>query len=188
MGKVSHQVELSVAEVSVAVQATRVAVGVVILVGLFYYLDVNYSVSKLFDLKSEDIVFIGCAGVIFSLFWILMNKFFWKPYLELFDAREKATVGAEAEYRDVEEEASKVLEKYEELVMQARTQAMKKKLSQLGEAKQKAQKILDDAQTQSQNLLNEARKEILKEKESLMQGARHEAESLANILVNRIVM
>lgn len=183
MGQVSHKENLPV-----AVHATRVAIGVAALVGIFYYLDITFAVSKLFDLVTNDIVMIGVCGVSFCVFWILMTKWFFEPYIELFEAREKATVGAEADFQAKEEEANRVMEKYEELVLQARTQAMKKKLAILADSKQKAQKIIEEAQGQAQQMLAEARKQISEEKSSLSNVAKQEAETLASAVVSKILV
>ena len=183
MGKVSHETK-----VSTVAQAIKVAIGVVVLVGIFIYLDAQFAISKTFDLTSDDLKLIGISGLSFCLLWVVLDKFLFSPYFQLFEAREKVTVGAEAELKLINEETEDLKFKYESRLLEVRTLALKDKQAVLADAKLKAQTVIDAAQKEAQTMIEQARAQLTSEKQNLNVKAKEEAEALAADLVNKALM
>lgn len=140
---------------------------------------------KNFDLVPLDVLMIVVCSVAFVVFWQVLSQVLWKPYLQLIDAREKATVGAQEGAHEDRARAEELKRQYEEKVGAARVAAMEKKFSLLENAKREAHTLVEKAEGEAQEHVRAVRWEIGSKMEDFQKRAAQEVEGLSRIIVER---
>lgn len=163
------------------------ALGAVLLAGILYYLDATYGLGKTLDVNRTDIMMIGYCAVGFCFIWILMDKWFLKPYLSLIERREELTSGAEATAKQKEEELQEILEQYEVKLLEARMAAVKKKQESVQSAKAESNRKIEEAKLQAEAKIAEARRAISEKKSRMQMDVQKEAEALAGQMVDKVM-
>ena len=144
------------------------------------------SLLKNFDLVPFDVAMIMVSAVLFVVLWKTLGQFLFAPYLELVEAREAATVGAEDTAKADRERAQVITEQYEEQLMATRVAAMEKKLAALTKAKAEAAGIVEKSEDASQELLRSVRWEMAKKLDELRGQAFGDIDKLADMIVERV--
>lgn len=129
---------------------------------------------------------IAVSAVLFVVLWKTLGKVLFAPYLELVEAREAATVGAEDAAKSDHQRALDVTAQYEEQLMAARVAAMEKKLAALTIARSEASAIVEKAEGDSQELLRSVRWEMAKKLDELRSKAFGDIDALADMIVQRV--
>lgn len=174
-------------KIEVVSEAAKVAVGSLILAGALYFIDLKTGFLANLAVERRDVVMIGLCAVGFALFWIIMDKTFFSPFIKLFEARERLTVGAEAELKEKESLIKDLLEDYEAKKLQALTAALAEKNHALSGVKAEAQRMVDSAKEESQAAIKSARAALEAESERLAGGIQHEGELLAKQVVDKVI-
>lgn len=144
------------------------------------------SILKTFDLTLLDGAMVVLVVPCFIVFWKVMERYVFLPYLHLLEAREAATTGAQAEAQQESERARSFLDEYEEKLTETRIEAMKSKLSLLQSAKSEASKIIDQAEGEARKHVQNARHEAAQHIAQLKSAATREAEMLSQLIADKI--
>lgn len=144
------------------------------------------SFLKNFDLVPFDVVMICACALLFVVFWQVLSRVLWQPYLALVEARERATVGAQTGASDARARASELRQQFDEKIGNARIAAMEKKLSVLESAKKEAHLIVEKAEGDAQEHVRSVRWEIGSKMEDFQRRAASEVDGLAKIIVERV--
>jgi F0F1-type ATP synthase membrane subunit b/b' len=140
---------------------------------------------KNLDLVPLDLAMILLWAVLFVVFWKLLEKFLFAPYLALGAARSAATVELEAQAQKNSEEAAILLKDYEAKIAEERVLAIKQQISSLNEAKGSAASIIAEAEKNSEHYLKQVRKEINGQLSVLRESAFQDVDSLARMIVEK---
>lgn len=136
-------------------------------------------VFKKFDLVPQDLQVILIMAVVFAFYWKLLGSVVIKRYLNLFEAREKHTVGATEGAQENHAAAARLLEEYERQLVLERTAVLKSLEPQIIAAKAEAAKIIESAEAEARALLESNKNTIAEEKKILLSSLESESESLA---------
>lgn len=174
-------------KIEVVSEALSVALGASALAALLYFIDTRTGFLKTLDITQADVVMIGCAAVGFCLLWVLMDKWFFTPYVKLFEKREKLTVGAEEDFKHKEIEIAEMLEQYEVKTIQARGIAAREKAEIINKAKVEANAKIEAAKKVAQDATAIAKQNLAARRAELQNDARKEAESLAQQMIGKVL-
>lgn len=141
---------------------------------------------KTFDLEPIDVPMIVASALLFIVLWRALSKYFFTPYLNLIEAREKATTGAEKVSRETDEESTKLLAEYDSKLLDVRVAAMKIKLAKLAQAKEEAAKILDKAKFDSEELIKNSRRKIEDVRVEKRQRVFSDLDSMVDLILDKI--
>ena len=139
-----------------------------------------------FDLNRTDGIMILVFIPVFYIFWKSLERAVFKPYFDLFEARENATIGAQKNAQEQFERAESITQEYEKQITAQRVESVKEKLEQVQKAKLEASKIVEEATEKAQNSLLSARKETATRLASLKSSAQAEANNLAQLIVEKV--
>jgi F-type H+-transporting ATPase subunit b len=174
-------------QIKVVPEAVKVLIGACILGGILFFFDFKMALLKTLDINQTDVKMILGTAAGFCVLWAILHHWFFTPLLKLYEKREKLTVGAEDNLKEKENEISEVLEKYEILTLEARSQALKEKNEILNRAKAEANSEIEKAKLRVQESVGKAKKDISERKIQLQNDAQKEAESLASEMVNKVL-
>ena len=141
---------------------------------------------KTFDISPNEFNYLLIAIPTFCVFWFLMDKMVFRPFLKLVETREERTSGAETTAADTLKEAEQVAAVYEQEVLDARIAAMKEKLAEINKTKEEASKTLAEASSKAKSELESARKEIASKQEQLQEALTANVDALAREIVDKI--
>jgi len=144
------------------------------------------TILRNFDLVPFDLAMIAVGAVLFVGLWQVLKVALFQPYLSLIEAREAATVGAEARARANDEKAANLLKDYEDKLMEERVAALKVKTEALIKAKAEAVRIIKHAEGEAQLHLEKVRQEIVKELATLEQSRAVQAEALGVMMADKV--
>jgi F-type H+-transporting ATPase subunit b len=125
--------------------------------------------------------------VSFLIFWFLVNKLLFKPYIGLLEKREESTEGARAEAVEITEEADRLKLEYDRAIAEATLEAQAIKDTICYEAAREREQILNQASEEALRHLQLARSTIQREFERELQQAAHEAETLGRAMAEKIL-
>ncbi len=143
-------------------------------------------ILKLFDLAPRDVPMIALCTILFVALLKLLDKHLFSPYLALVEAREEKTAGAEVRASEIHALAQAKSAEYNTRILNARIEAMKRKLDILSNAKIEAAKILERAEGEGQEILRNARWEIKEKISSLKANAFKDADSMVDTIVRKL--
>ncbi len=125
--------------------------------------------------------------VIFVILLLLLKKIAWKPLLSALHSREQGIKDSLEQAEKLNEDAKALIEQNKKNLADANTQAMKT----ISEAKEIAGKMRDEilgkTQEDSRKLIEQAKVEIIQEKESAMADLRNEVSDLAIKAAEKII-
>ncbi|SRR5713226_1057117 len=125
--------------------------------------------------------------VSFLLFWFLLDKILFKPFLGLLDERERRSGGVKAETASLEAEAERLRVEYESGIAKAREEGDAVKETILAEARQARERLLIQAREEAGRILQKARDEIQSELQRGQGQVVREAEAIAQQMTERIL-
>ena len=143
-------------------------------------------ILKTFDLAPLDVPMIVIGGLAFVVFYLLMRRSVFGPFLALVEAREAATEGATASASaDLKKAAGLELE-FEEKILEARVAALNEKSKKLETARKEASAILSAAEAKAQSILKDEREKLQTNIEALRAETMGRAEDLVTVIVSKL--
>ncbi len=128
--------------------------------------------------------------VLLALFVALIypvNKLIFGPIFSVLDEREERIDGARSRAGEVSSEAEAVLERYEQTVARARSDAADERKGRLDEAREAEKNATAQARTEAEEQIERARGEIASSLETARSELRPRAEDLARDAAERIL-
>lgn len=125
--------------------------------------------------------------VAFLVFWFLLTKLLFKPFIGLLEERERRTEGAKAEAAALKEEGERLSKEYEQAIAKAKDEGRAAKEGILQEARQARERLLGQAREEAARMVQAAREEIRKELERGRELAAREAEAIARQMAEKIL-
>ena len=144
------------------------------------------SAKQLLDLNPEDIFMIPVGGAVFVAFWLIMEKALFSPITKVVEERESLTQGAEVSAAEAKQQTAQLEAEYEEKLTGARVEGMQIKAKVLGEAREKAQAVVDAASDASLKEIANARQVIASEGEALKKQLLSDSDDLVNAVVEKV--
>jgi len=126
-----------------------------------------------------------CAVLFFVLYRLLEAKLF-HPFIGLVEARESATIGAEAIAEINSAEAIELVSRYELELTKARARLMEERMRLIGEAKRDASAIIEAADGKAQEEVRNVRWDLLNRREEMRRETLKQAQELADELVAKL--
>ncbi|HEV8344448.1 MAG TPA: ATP synthase F0 subunit B [Candidatus Binatia bacterium] len=123
----------------------------------------------------------------FLLFWFLMDRIIFKPFLGLLDERERRTEGAKAETAALIEEAERLRAEYESGMAKAQEEAEAVKEAILVDARRSREQLLTQAREEAGKMIERSRSEIRIELQKARELVRREAEAIARQMTEKIL-
>ena len=125
--------------------------------------------------------------VLFLVFWAILSRILFRPYMAVLEERERNTSGARHETGDLEREGERLRAQYEEKIAQAEAtgNAIKEAIQQ--EARQQREKILSQAREEATIVLQNVRRDVQTQLEIERQRAAAEITGLARDMVSKIL-
>jgi len=125
--------------------------------------------------------------VAFLVFWFLLTRLLFKPFIGLLEERERRTEGAKAEAAALKEEGERLSKGYEQAIAKAKDDGRAAKETILQEARQARERLLGQAREEAARMVQAAREEIRKELERGRDLAAREAEAIARQMAEKIL-
>ena len=125
--------------------------------------------------------------VAFLVFWFLLTKLLFKPFIGLLEERERRTEGAKAEAAALKEEGERLSKEHEQAIAKAKDEGRAAKEGILQEARQARERLLGQAREEAARMVQAAREEIRKELERGRELAAREAEAIARQMAEKIL-
>ncbi|MEO2065366.1 F-type H+-transporting ATPase subunit b [Thermovibrio guaymasensis] len=130
---------------------------------------------------------LAVQAVNFLVFMVLINKFLFKPLLELMEEREREVGAVYSEVEALKEKANSLFSQVEELLARAKEEAKAKIDEAVREAREEREKILSEAQEEALKKVEKAKEEIWKSFEEEKAKLEKEAERIAEEIVKKIL-
>jgi F-type H+-transporting ATPase subunit b len=123
----------------------------------------------------------------FLLFWFLMDRIIFKPFLGLLDERERRTEGAKAETAALIEDAERLRAEYESGTAKAQEEAEAVKEAILVDARRSREQLLAQAREEAGKMMERSRGEIRIELQKARELVLREAEAIARQMTEKIL-
>lgn len=125
--------------------------------------------------------------VAFLVFWFLLTKLLFRPFVGLLEERERRTEGVKAEAVALKEERERLLKEYEHAIAKAREEGRAAKEKIVQEGRQARERLLGQAREDASRTLEAVREEIQKELQRGWELALREAETIAQQMAEKII-
>lgn len=125
------------------------------------------------------------SGFTFLGIWAFLGNKLFRPYLEVVEQRETATVGAEARAVELRRETQRIQAEIEEQLRQARVEGIKRRDAQVDEAKKNAAAVLERVSSQAGERLKSAHAEIAELRRAAEREVESESQKLAALVCER---
>lgn len=125
--------------------------------------------------------------VLFLVLWLILNKVLFQPYLNLLAERERKTAGAQHDSSDLEHEAQRLKNEYDEKIAQAQSAGYAAKDVIVQEGRQQREKILSQARADASGTLERVRSDIASTLEQERRRAVAEVSNLAGAMVAKVL-
>lgn len=126
-------------------------------------------------------------AVNFLVFLILINKFLFKPLLELLEEREKEIGGIHSEAEALRLKAQEMLKEVDELLAKAKEDAKKLVESAVSEARKEKERIIAQANEEALARIESAKQEIWESFSKEKVKLEKEAEKIADEIIKKIL-
>jgi F-type H+-transporting ATPase subunit b len=123
----------------------------------------------------------------FLLFWFLMDRIIFRPFLRLLDERERRTEGAKAETAALIEDAERLRAEYESGMAKAQEEAAAVKEAILVDARRSREQLLTQAREEAGKMMERSRGEIRIELQKAREVVLREAEAIARQMTEKIL-
>ena len=121
-------------------------------------------------------------GVLF-----IMDKFYFRPFMNLFEARHKKTVEDKAVAEKLSADAAQKLEAYKKQLGDARAEARKEYEAMLSEAHAKEHELLEKARSEVKGIYQDANQQATAQKEKLRQELKGEVDNFAKQVAEKLL-
>lgn len=126
-------------------------------------------------------------AVAFLVFWFLLTKLLFKPFVGLLEERERRTEGVKAEAAALREEGERLLKEYEYAIAKARDEGRAAKEKIVQEGRQARERLLGQAREDASRTLEAVRAETEKELKKGREIAAGEAQAIAQQMAEKII-
>ncbi len=126
-------------------------------------------------------------AVAFLVFWFLLTRLLFKPFVGLLEERERRTEGVKAEAAALREEGERLLKEYEYAIAKARDEGRAAKEKIVQEGRQARERLLTQAREEAARMLEAVREEIEKELQKGQEIAAREAQAIAQQMAEKII-
>lgn len=126
-------------------------------------------------------------AVAFLVFWFLLTRLLFKPFVGLVAERERRTVGVKAEAAALKEEWERLCKEYESAIAKARDEGQAIKEAIVQEARQTRERLLTQVREEAARSLEAVRQEVQKELQRGRELAAQEAEAIARQMTEKIL-
>lgn len=126
-------------------------------------------------------------AVAFLVFWFLLTKLLFKPFVGLLEERERKTEGVKAEAAALREEGERLLKEYEYAIAKAGDEGRAAKEKIVQEGRQARERLLGQAREDASRTLEAVRAEIEKELQKGREIAAGEAQAIAQQMAEKII-
>ncbi|BBB32522.1 F-type H+-transporting ATPase subunit b [Thermotomaculum hydrothermale] len=133
---------------------------------------------------NESIIVIA---VIFILLYLILKKFYIKPYLFILEERENRIVGAENRFKEVEDYYREKIKQYEDEIKKARVNANALREKLVNEAKKEREKIVNTAKMQAHEVIEKSARELDSALKKELKEAENYVEVIAKMIVEKII-
>ncbi|MBC7692988.1 MAG: ATP synthase F0 subunit B [Methylotenera sp.] len=124
---------------------------------------------------------------IFAVLFLVLSNLYFKPFLKLFEARNKRTVQDRAAAEKLVSQAHSKIEEYKTQLSQARADARKDFDAVLLETKKEEAEILSHARNEAKKITQDAVDSISRQTEQLKKQLEVEVESLAKTISDTLL-
>ena len=125
--------------------------------------------------------------VLFLVFWAILSRVLFRPYLAVLEERERNTSGARHETGDLEHEGERLRAQYEEKIAHAEATGNALKEAILQEGRAQCEKILGQAREDATRALQNVQREMQIQLEIERQRAAAQITGLARDMVSKIL-
>ena len=129
-------------------------------------------------------IFVGT--ILFVLLWRGLGKWVFAPYIDLVEARERATSGAKENAKQLKSDAERITQEYEKRLFEARMEGTKEKLVILDNAKKQASTLIHKAEDEANKLTEDGKGVVTGQATQARGQAMADVEKLAQSLVENI--
>ncbi len=126
-------------------------------------------------------------AVNFLVFLVLINKFLFKPLLELLEEREREIGSVYSEAEALKVKAEELLKEVDEILSKAKEEAKRLIDSAVREAREEKEKIISRAQEEALAKIESAKREIWESFEREKEKLEKEAERIADEIIKKIL-
>ena len=125
--------------------------------------------------------------VAFLVFWFLLTRLLFRPFLGLLEERERRTEGVKTEAASLKEEGERLWKEYEYGIAKARDEARAVKESIMQGARETRERLLAQAREEAARMLEAVREETREELQRGRELAGREAEAIAQQMAEKIL-
>lgn len=126
-------------------------------------------------------------AIAFLVFWFLLARLLFKPFMALLGERERRTEGVKAEAASLKEEGERLAKEYEYAIAQARAEARAVKEGIVEEGRRARERLLNQAREEASRMMEAVRQEIQRELQRGREFAAREAEAIARQMAEKIL-
>ncbi|MBN2082059.1 F0F1 ATP synthase subunit B [bacterium] len=123
----------------------------------------------------------------FAVLWWVLQKFLWKPVLNIIDERRESIEQAFQEVDDARDDVEKLKAEYEEHLSKIHAEAQAKVQEAVEKGQQIAAEIRQDAEAQREKLLAKTQEDIAREKDKALAEMRNAAIDLSFTISRRVM-
>ena len=125
--------------------------------------------------------------VVFAVLIVVLKPLLFDPVLKVFALREERTEGARATARELQEKAGELLQRYEKELERVKQVAADERDLLRSETSKLEAEILDEARQATTRIVDEGRRKIEHEVNSIRVAVGAESEKVAQMIVERVV-
>lgn len=125
--------------------------------------------------------------VIFLIAIYILNKFVFKPFINLVDRRDKLTRGAIEEAHELEEKVKAIIEEYDLKLNEARAIAIEERNKLIQEGQNVAQEIIGEARNETGALLDEAKIKLEADTKEIKEKIKNDIDVLATDIASKVM-
>jgi F-type H+-transporting ATPase subunit b len=125
--------------------------------------------------------------LLFLIFWAILSKILFRPYLGVLEERERSTSGTLREAVDLEHEGERLRAQYEEKIAQAEAAGNVVRDAILQDARQQREKILSRVREEAATTLQSVRQEVQSQLAIERQRAAAQITALGQDIASKII-
>lgn len=125
--------------------------------------------------------------IIFLIAIYILNKFVFKPFINLVDRRDKLTRGAIEEAHELEEKVKAIIEEYDVKLNEARAVAVEERNKLIQEGQNVSQEIIGEARNETGALLDEAKIKLEADTKEIKEKIKNDIDGLAGDIASKIL-
>lgn len=141
--------------------------------------------ALLSQLELDQSFFVELA--IFAGLFFFLSKFYFKPFLKLFEARHKKTIEDRESAEKLLEQANAKLEEYKRVLAEERAAARREIEHALQEARKQEAKLVAEAREEAKKITQEAVHSVSRQRDQLKKQLEADVESMAQAVSEKLL-